>query len=81
MFGYHDRSKKVIEGVQPTFVVEDGEKEVKEEEGIVSVNDDVDLAMNERDETFSSPRSNEKVKDGGDVENAKEHPLRIKIQL
>lgn len=41
------RSGKVIEGVWLTPIVEEGAKEVKEDEGVISANDDNDVVVDE----------------------------------
>lgn len=78
MFGHHDLQYKVF---YPTLVVDKSEKELKEEEGTLSANDDDDLSMNESDETLRNPKSTEKRKLGVTLSMLKEHALRIQIQM
>lgn len=59
-------NEKVIEGTQHIPMVEEGEKEVEEDEDAVSANNDDDLDVNEGGETLGSLESSEieKVKNG-----------------
>lgn len=60
-----------MEGVVPTLVVEEGEKEVEEDEGVENVNDNNDVFGNEGSETLGNPESTEKEKVRDDTKNSK----------